>query len=93
MAYVIMKQYAGFNGLEPATKGFAALSKYSLGNIGFTTSICLFQFAQLKKPMELKCNKGKLSRLHYKGAISSAQGKKLNNTEKEVVGHDFCGDP
>lgn len=41
--------------------------------------------------MELSCQKGKLSKLHYKGALSSKQGLKLKDSDRNV-GHDFCGD-
>ena len=71
------------------------MAKYSLGNIGFATSMCFFQFAHLKQNMELQCKRGRLSRLHYYGAISDKKHLKLNkkNDDGEFmsVGHDFCG--
>lgn len=92
-AYAMMSTYASskFNGLEPPNNTFGKLAKYSLGNIGFTSSLCFFQFAKLNKPMDLSCKKGKLSGLHHKGVISSVEDLKLVDGS-EFVGHDFCGD-
>ena len=70
-AFAIMKLYEGFNGLVPAAGGFGSLTKYSLGNIGFAHSLCFFQYATIKQPLELKCQTGMLSDIHFKGAISS----------------------
>lgn len=45
--------------------------------------------------MELQCKRGRLSRLHYFGAISDKKHLKLTkkNDDDEFmsVGHDFCG--
>ena len=46
-AYLAMKQYASFSGLEYPESGFGSLAKYSMGNIGFSQSMCFFQYAEL----------------------------------------------
>lgn len=42
LAYVMMKLYAGFNGLDEGMGKMGFTTKYSLGNIGFAKSQCLF---------------------------------------------------
>jgi hypothetical protein len=91
LAFLMMKLYAGFDGLDvgPGKLGFT--TKYSLGNIGFAKSFCLFQYATMTSALELKCSKGTLSDLKFAGAVSATQGLKQKDGTT-LVGHDFCGD-
>lgn len=87
-----MKLYAGFDGLGEGTGKMGWTTKYSLGNIGFAKSFCLFQYATMTSALELKCAKGTLSDLKFAGAVSATQGLKQKDGTT-LVGHDFCGDP
>lgn len=66
-----------------------------MGNIGFATSMCFFQYAQIPKPLELKCNTGTLSHIQFAGAVSSKQDITLKKKDDDgaflPVGNDFCG--
>ena len=96
-AFVMMKSFEGFNGLEKNDKMFGKLTKFSLGNIGFAKSQCFFQYTTLKSTQHLKCHKGTLSKIKHWGATASTENQMLRKfageTEDRRVGHDFCGDP
>lgn len=76
--------------------------------------MCYFQSPNHFNEQDIKCSKGVLSKLKFKGSISNKahtelkdkqkmlkSAKKLKNekidyyslTNKNIVGHDFCGDP
>lgn len=44
LAFVNMKQYESFNGLEKDDTMFGKFTKFSLGNVGFAKSQCFFQY-------------------------------------------------
>ena len=102
-AFIIMSLYSdsGFHGLDEPASAIGKLTyKYMLGNVGFASSECLFQYAGLNgKSQELKCNKGTISDIFYAGIVASKTNMTLVYDESEDyagdlrVGNDFCGDP
>jgi len=70
-AGTIMMYYKSFGGLE-AKPGLRGVTQFSLGNVGFTESLCFFQYADIKGERALQCRKGKLSHLRYLGMIADS---------------------
>ena len=48
IAFLIMKQYETFNGLEENLTTFGQFTKFSLGNVGFAKTMCFFQLQAIK---------------------------------------------
>jgi len=72
-AGAIMMYYKSFAGLK--ANRFSAVTQFSLGNVGFTESLCFFQYADVKGSQSLQCHKGKLSGLRFLGMIAASTGE------------------
>lgn len=72
-AGAIMMYYKSFGALDP--NRFSAITQFSLGNVGFTESLCFFQYADIKGEQSLKCHKGTLSALHFLGMLADSTGR------------------
>ena len=76
---------------------FDKYNKYTLGNIGFAQSLCYFQSTYISNEQQIRCKKGTLSAIKYRGAYSGEKNKLLkideNAKKAQPMGHDFCGDP
>ena len=70
-AGAIMMYYKSFGGLD-VRSGLRGVTQFSLGNVGFTESLCFFQYADIKRTRALQCRKGTLSRLQYLGMIADS---------------------
>lgn len=66
--------------------------KYTLGNMGFSSSHCISQYTNLNRPRTLSCTTGKMTQLKYSGIIPNT----LTSYDKDGTNpfaYAFCGDP
>lgn len=75
-----MMIYKSQEGLEGTYNYNAA--KFTLGNMGFSSSVCVSQYTNLDAPRTLSCTTGKMSQLVYSGLIP-------NTTESYEKGEEF----
>jgi hypothetical protein len=75
--------YIYFQGTEFADDGIPFVTRFSLGNLGFSKSICKNSYTRTETSNILRCNKGEIQPFLYYGLIP----------EGSSIDPDFCGNP
>jgi hypothetical protein len=77
------------SGLQSGSKGSWA-QQYTMGNLGFSRSICVIQYLGLPNKQELGCARGTMETMTYHGIVP--EKKDIVFTDGSKAEPDFCGD-
>lgn len=68
----------------------AIVASTTMGNLGYTQSLCIVQYINLESPQKLSCDRGTISSIVFNGIIPFPASTFADDT---IVNNDFCGNP